>query len=73
MEMPDMQGMAPPDAEWHQMYADGMVTIGKVLWDLQTHPSAAKAEDLGDWVEALMTLVTFFPHTHKYFEDKARQ
>jgi hypothetical protein len=75
-EMPDMADMAPPDPEWHLMYAKRMQQISKILdsfYDqagLQIHPGA---EDLGDWVETLSSLMSFRPHTDKYFEDAARE
>lgn len=64
--------MAPSDLNWHRLYAETMNRIWRELFELQNHPSTEDAEDLGDYVDALATLVTFRPTTRVDLEREAR-
>jgi len=65
--------MAPPQLEWHRKYVRNHLEISRLLDELQNDPAMEKAEDLGDWVETLSTLVTFHPTTRDDIEIEVRK
>lgn len=69
----DPKNWAPSDPEWHEMYARTMQGIFYQLWELQQHPDTKYAEDLGDWIETLTTLMSFRPRTHPAIEEKVKR
>lgn len=71
-EGPPITEMAPPDEEWHILYATNMNKVFGLLAELTQHPSFQNAQDLGDFAEALHTLSTFRPHTREDFEKTGR-
>jgi len=65
--------MAPPQRAWHRKYVRNHLEISRLLDDLQNDPAMEHAEDLGDWVETLSTLVSFHPTTRSDIELEVRQ
>jgi hypothetical protein len=57
--------MSPTDLSWHYEYAKTRLRIGKELDALLSHPSCRDAEDLGDYIEGLRTLISFMPSTRE--------
>lgn len=55
--------MAPSDLSWHAEYERWLQGTQKQLDSLQKHPSFSDAEDLGDYVETISTLLSFAPRT----------
>lgn len=68
----DLKDMAPPDAEWHQMFTDLHFEMSRRFRELMEHPSYSGSEDLGDWVDTITTLLSFAPHTDPYFHQQTR-
>jgi hypothetical protein len=66
-----IDNLAPPNQEWHMLYATIFWGLTKDLAKLQDHPSFAQAEDLGDWVETISTLTSFRPRTRNDYESEA--
>lgn len=67
-----IEEMAPPNEEWHQMYAVLHEQLAVGLRELMEHPGFELAEDLGDWVDMMSTLTSFHPHTRRDFHMRAR-
>lgn len=73
MSDPDMSGMAPPNREWHRMYVRHSMEIIRLCDELQNHPAMEGAEDLGDWIETIGTLMSFRPSTRDDIEYEVRR
>lgn len=69
----DMAHMAPPDRSWHKLYVRNSLEVQRLLDELQNHPGMEKAEDLGDWVETMATLMSFRPTTRDDIEYEVRR
>lgn len=60
----EVEELAPSNLDWHELYARTMQGFYPALQPLLDHPAFADAEDLGDYVEALQTMLGFRPSTH---------
>lgn len=69
---PAITEMAPPDEEWHILYATNMNKVFLLLAEVTEHPSMEHSQDLGDFTEALQTLATFRPRTREDYEKTGR-
>jgi len=67
------ESMAPPDLGWHRKYVRNSMEIIALIDDLQNDPRMEGAEDLGDWVETIGTLMSFRPHTRDEIEIEVRR
>lgn len=65
--------MAPPNLDWHRKYVRNSMEISKLLDELQNDPNMEQAEDLGDWIEMLGTLMSFRPQTRDDIEYEVRR
>lgn len=65
--------MAPAHLPWHRLYVRNSMEISRLLAELQDHPAMADAEDLGDWVETVATLMSFRPQTRDDIELEVRK
>ena len=63
MEVYDDSRLAPPDKSWHEEYTRWLHETQRWAMRLQQHPSFELAEDLGDYVETIGTLLSFAPQT----------
>lgn len=70
MNDPDM---APPNLAWHRKYVRNHMEMIALVDDLQNDPDMEHAEDLGDWVETLATLLSFRPLTRNDIELEVRK
>lgn len=68
VEQPEL---APRDPKWHLEYAITFLEFSKRLEGLQNQVAMQDAEDLGDYVETIGTLLTFRPHTMTEIERDA--
>lgn len=66
------QDLAPSDPAWHVLYAETMQTIFNSLSRLDSHPAAHDGEDLTDFVDMLLTLISFRPQTVPEIEKSVR-
>jgi hypothetical protein len=55
------------------MYVRHSMRIGQLLDELQNSPDMEHAEDLGDWVETIATLMSFRPNTRDDIEVEVRR
>jgi hypothetical protein len=55
------------------MYVRNSLEISRLLDELQNDPGMEKAEDLGDWVETMSTLMSFRPTTRDDIEVEVRR
>ena len=67
------ESMAPPHLAWHHKYVRNSMEIIRLLDDLQNDPNMEHAEDLGDWVETIATLMSFRPTTRDDIEIEVRR
>lgn len=67
------EGWAPHDPEWHKMYIHAIARFQRDLDRLKEHPAFHDAEDLGDWVDCMVTLMSFYPHTSSDLEREIRE
>jgi hypothetical protein len=65
--------MAPPNLAWHRKYVRNHMEMIALVDDLQNDPDMEHAEDLGDWVETLATLLSFRPLTRNDIELEVRK
>jgi hypothetical protein len=65
--------MAPPNLAWHRKYVRNHMEMIRLVDDLQNDPDMEHAEDLGDWVETLATLLSFRPLTRNDIELEVRK
>jgi hypothetical protein len=65
--------LAPSDPTWHELYCETMHHMFEDLSRLQNHPAYKDSEDLGDWIEALHTLLSFRPQTDATIEATVRE
>jgi hypothetical protein len=65
--------MAPPNLAWHRLYVRNSLEVSRLLDELQNHPDMEHAEDLGDWVETMSTLMSFRPTTRDDIEYEVRR
>lgn len=73
MQTPDHSPeMAPPDLTWHRLYVRNSMRVIELLDEIQNHPGMQHAEDLGDWVETVATLMSFRPNTRDDIELEVR-
>lgn len=67
--------MAPSDPKWHRAYARLFLSLSRALDSLNeeamTFSEEDAAEDLGDYVETIATLISFRPHTDIEIERDA--
>lgn len=68
----EVKELAPSDLEWHVLYQKTMLTFYPALEVLINHPGFKDAEDLGDYVEALQTMIGFRPSTHPHIVEAVR-
>lgn len=61
--VPNDPHMAPSDLSWHEDYERAFARFDQDLHKLQEHPAFSDAEDLGDYVETMDTLLSFRPRT----------
>lgn len=69
----DMEDIAPPNREWHELYVRNCHKASALLMEVTLAAGMAQAEDLGDWVESMSTLMAFRPRTRYDIETKIRQ
>lgn len=67
------EGMAPPDLGWHFQYEVFLAQSQQAIRELESDPAFKDAEDLGDWLEALGTLLSFAPRSRQDIQQKARE
>lgn len=67
----DWGSLAPPDPTWHRQYAKTFALIYKHLEALRSHPGMQDAEDLGDYIDTIVSLLSFRPHTVREVEEDA--
>jgi hypothetical protein len=65
--------MAPSDLGWHYRYSVWLYSTMDELAKLQEDPAFEDAEDLGDYVETIHTLLTFAPRTRDDIDRAARE
>jgi len=65
--------MAPPDLGWHRRYVEVSHKASDMFQELWDDPRREGAEDLGDWVETIMTLLTFRPRTRDDIEREVQE
>lgn len=63
--------LAPSDPKWHRKYAALFLRFSRELDALHADEAMSDAEDLGDYVETIATLLTFRPHTMLEIERDA--
>lgn len=65
--------MAPNDLGWHYRYSKWLYETMEELSKLQKDPAFEAAEDLGDYVDTIHTLLTFAPRTRDDIDKAARE
>jgi hypothetical protein len=64
--------LAPPNVSWHEAYERMLYRTFKALEELQKLEGYDKAEDLGDYVDALSSLLSFAPHSRSDIQSRIR-
>jgi hypothetical protein len=59
----DDKRLAPPNVAWHEAYERWLHSTMKAAEELKTLEGYDKAEDLGDYVDTIDTLLSFAPHS----------
>jgi len=64
--------LAPPNVSWHEAYERWLYGTMKGLEELKTLEGYEKAEDLGDYVDTIDSLLSFAPHSRSDIQSRIR-
>lgn len=64
--------LAPPNIAWHEAYERWLYGMMKGAEDLTKLEGFDKAQDLGDYVETISTLLSFSPHSRHDIQSRIR-